>query len=63
MIEFTVPDMTCGGCVASVTRALKNADPACEVKVDLQTKQVQVDSRKPRDELAGVLVDAGFTPA
>lgn len=63
MIEFKVPDMTCGGCVASVTRALKAADPAAEVTVDLDTKQVQVQSTKPRAELASVLEDAGFTPA
>lgn len=63
MIEFKVPDMTCGGCVASVTRALKTADPTCEVKVDLKSQQVQVDSAKSREELAGVLVDAGYTPA
>lgn len=63
MIEFKVPDMTCGGCVASVTKALKAADPACEVKVDLDSKQVQVDSTKSRDELVAVVADAGFTPA
>lgn len=63
MIEFKVPDMTCGGCVASVTKALKAADPACEVKVDLASKQVQVDSTKSRDELVAVVADAGFTPA
>ncbi len=38
MLEFKLPDMTCGHCVGAVTQALKEADPAATVVVDLPQK-------------------------
>ncbi len=63
MIEFRLPDMTCGHCVSRVTQALKQADPACRVRVDLPTHTVQVDSREDRATLAEALAAAGYAPA
>jgi copper chaperone len=63
MFEFKLPDMTCGHCASRVTQALKQADPACEVRVDLPTRQVQVTSQRDRTVLAAALLDAGYTPA
>lgn len=63
MFEFQLPDMTCGHCASRVTRALKQADPACEVRIDLPTQQVQVKSAEERSVLAEALFDAGYAPA
>jgi copper chaperone len=63
MFEFKLPDMTCGHCASRVTQALKQADPACEVRVDLPTRQVQVTSQRDRTVLADALLEAGYTPA
>ncbi|CAD5371890.1 Copper chaperone [Rubrivivax sp. A210] len=62
MIQFEVPDMTCGHCVRSVTEAVKAADPAAEVAIDLPSHRVQVNSTLPREVIAAQIVEAGFTP-
>ena len=62
MIEFTVPAMTCGHCVARVTEAVKQVDPDAEVAIDLASHKVQVQTREDRAAIAASLVDAGYTP-
>ncbi|MCE4557293.1 heavy-metal-associated domain-containing protein [Roseateles cellulosilyticus] len=63
MHKFTLPDMSCGHCVAAITEALKDADPHARVEIDLPTKTAQVDSAQARDSLAHVLAEAGYPPA
>jgi copper chaperone len=63
MFEFKLPDMTCGHCASRVTQALKQADPSCEVRIDLPTQQVQIKSAEDRSTLAEALFDAGYAPA
>lgn len=63
MIEFKLPDMSCGHCAGVVTKALKAADPACEVEVDVAAQTVKVKSAESRDGLADALFDAGYPPA
>lgn len=63
MHRFTLPDMSCGHCVAAVTEALKSADPQARVEVDLGSKSAQVDSPLPREALAAALDEAGYPPA
>lgn len=61
MTRFTVPDMTCGGCVASITRAVQRLDPAATVSADLATHLVEIASAQPAAALAAAIDDAGFT--
>jgi copper chaperone len=62
-MQFTITDMTCGGCVRGVTAAIRDVDPAAEVQADLATHLVQVTTTAPRDRLLTALTDAGYTPA
>ena len=59
-MKFSVPDMSCGHCVATVTKAIKTLDAAAEVKVDLAGKTVTVDSSLPAPAVAKALEDAGY---
>ena len=63
MIEFTVPDMSCGHCVAAITRSAKAVDPAADVQVDLASRRVRIRSDRPRDGFAAALAEAGYAPA
>ena len=63
MHQFHLPDMSCGHCVAAITRALQAADAQARVEVDLASKTARVDSALPREPLAAALTEAGFTPA
>lgn len=63
MQRFHLPDMSCGHCVAAITEALKHADPAARIDIDLGAKTASVDSAVPRETLAAALSEAGYTPA
>ena len=59
-MKFNVPDMTCGHCVATITRAVKAVDPAAEVKADLAGKTVTVETNVPAAAVARALEQAGY---
>ena len=62
MIEFAVEDMTCGHCVAAITRAVAALDPAAVVQTDLSNHRVRLASTQPAQALRQAIEDAGFTP-
>jgi len=61
MTRFTVPDMTCNGCVNAITAAIQRIDPAAVVQADLPSHKVQIESAKPAADLAAAIDGAGFT--
>jgi len=62
MIEFNVSDMTCGHCAATITDAVKAADPEGRCEIDLAAKRVKVESTLSRERIAAAITRAGFTP-
>ena len=63
MHRFTLPDMSCGHCVAAVTEALRSADPQAQVDISREAKTAEVQSALPRETLAAALTQAGYPPA
>jgi copper chaperone len=63
MIQFSIPDMSCGHCVKAVTEAVQSVDAQAKVQVDLGTKQVKVESQAPREQLVHALAEAGYPTA
>lgn len=63
MYQFNVPDMTCGHCVSSVTKAVKALDSRAQVEVSLPKKQVTVLSELSQDEVREAIQEAGYTPS
>lgn len=62
-MQFHIENMTCGGCVRGVTRAIQSVDPKAEVTADLTHHKVDVASSAPRDRLVSALAEAGFATA
>ncbi|MSO90442.1 MAG: heavy metal transporter [Acetobacteraceae bacterium] len=62
MQVFRVPDMTCGGCVQAITKAVRAADPAAAIAADVPTQLVRIESARPAPELVAAIEAAGFTP-
>jgi len=60
MHHFHVPDMTCGGCLRSVTRAIQALDPQARIEADLDTRTVRVESAKEETSLLTALDNGGF---
>ena len=61
--SFDVQGMSCGHCVQAVTNAVKAVDPGAEVKVDLATGKVEVQSEQDRAKLAQAIAEEGYTVA
>lgn len=62
MIELKVPDMTCGHCVSTITKAVKALDPSARVEVSLPEHRVRVDSKASKEDLLRSIAEAGYTP-
>jgi copper chaperone len=63
MISFLIQDMTCGHCVASVTKAVQAADPAAQVQARLSEHRVDIaGSQASAEQLRAAIAAAGFTP-
>jgi copper chaperone len=63
MISFAVPDMTCGHCVASITKAVQAADPGAVVQVSLAEHRVDIQPNQVQAEPLRLAIEAaGFTP-
>ena len=62
MLSFEIPAMSCGHCVRAITEAVHAVDPKAEVKADLPTQRVDVQTRAPREAVVAQLVEAGYTP-
>lgn len=61
MPNFQVNDMTCGHCASTVEKAVKAVDASAQVKIDLNTHLVQIESDKPAGEFAAAIDRAGYT--
>lgn len=57
---FSVTGMTCGHCERAVNQAVKNLDPAAEIKIDRSANRVEVESTQPREALAAAIAGEGY---
>ena len=60
MLRFYIPNMTCGGCAKSVTKALLSVDPQARIETDQPTHEVRVDSALDESVFLAVLSEAGY---
>jgi copper chaperone len=60
MYELKVDGMTCGGCAASVKRAVQAIDANAQVDVDLPTKSVKVSTSAELEAVKAAVEDAGY---
>jgi copper chaperone len=61
--SFQVQGMSCGHCVGAVTQAVKSVDPQAEVKVDLATGKVDVQSQQDHAAIAKAIEEEGYKVA
>jgi copper chaperone len=57
---FQVQGMSCGHCVNAVTQAVRSVDPQAEVKVDLPTGKVDVQSGQDHAAIARAIEEEGY---
>ena len=61
--SFQVQGMSCGHCVGAVTNAVRALDPQAQVKVDLATGQVDVQSQQERAAIVEAIEEEGYRVA
>jgi copper chaperone len=59
-MQFHTDDMTCGGCVRAIERAVVAVDPGARLVADLATHRVDVTTDQPRERIAAAIQSAGF---
>jgi copper chaperone len=63
MLAYEVKDMTCGHCVSTITKAVKDADRDAKLTFDLATHRVEVEpAAADASEIEEAIRDAGYTP-
>lgn len=60
MAKFNVPDMTCGHCEATVSKAIKEIDGTADVKADLSANKIDVTSTANNADILAALDAAGY---
>ena len=61
-MQFHIENMTCGGCVRGVTRAVQSVDPQAQINADPPTRKVEITTSASREQVEAALNDAGFPP-
>jgi copper chaperone len=59
-IHLTIKGMTCQGCVNSVTRIVKKADPDATVSIDLPTGKLDAQTKATSETLIKAINGAGY---
>ena len=59
-LELTLPAMTCGHCVKTVTATAQRLDPQAQVSADLATHQVQIETTALRETMVQALAAEGY---
>lgn len=57
-----IDNMTCGGCVRGVTKAIQSVDPNADIVADPPTRLVRIKSCATWEQIEHALCDAGFPP-
>lgn len=63
MIEFTVPDMTCGQCAGRIRAAVSDVNNKANVNIDLARHLVRITSSQAEAVFREALADADYPPA
>lgn len=58
-ITLKVPTMVCDGCVETVSKAIATHEPQAKVNIDLDTKQVTVETEASEASIRQIIVATG----
>jgi copper chaperone len=59
-MRFQIPNMSCGGCARSVTRAIESVDANARIAIDQASREVEVSTDLPSHQIVAALAAAGY---
>ncbi|SHF57224.1 copper chaperone [Loktanella atrilutea] len=60
MTTYSIPDMSCGHCKATVERTVQTLDPAASLTFDMPARKVTVQSQARDADLRQALAAVGY---
>lgn len=60
MSKFSVPEMSCSHCRASIEKAMLDADAGTDLSFDMEAREVEVDSTLTTADVIATIKDAGY---
>ncbi len=61
-MQLSVDNMTCQRCARAITEAVREADPAASIIVDVRAQCVTVVADVSSSEIVRTIAEAGYTP-
>ena len=61
-MKFVVEDISCKHCVARIEKALNEKLPNAKVKINLESKTVEVEGVDNANDVMAIIKEAGYTP-
>jgi copper chaperone len=62
-MDLRIENMTCGGCVRSVTKAIQSVDPAAKIETNPTARAVKLETIASPAAVLQALDEAGFPAA
>ena len=59
-LQLNVPGISCGGCVSTITQAIKAVDANASVQGDPKTKIVLVETQSSEATIKAAIAEAGY---
>lgn len=59
-MQLNIEDMSCGGCVSTITETIKSLDAQASVAADLQSRTVEVATSASEAQVREALANAGY---
>ena len=63
MIELTLPTMTCGHCVKTVTQTVQRLDAGATVDIDLALHRVRIETSRAAPQIRSARAEQGYEAA
>lgn len=60
MTRFSVPEMSCGHCKATIENALLDADAGADLTFNMEAREVEIDSVLEVSEVLATMKQAGY---
>ncbi len=60
MIRYSIPDMSCGHCKATVDKTVKALDPHAVLQFDMGARTVEIQTDAPTAALLAALAASGY---
>ena len=59
-MKLSFPNMSCGHCRSSITKAIASMDPSAQVAIDAASRTIDVSTNHPPEELQAALRRVGY---